>query len=140
VKNLLFIFMLLTGVASALAPFFVPALNGASATVLIGFGLALMALSMALLVIVNVYVKTRASEAFVRTGAGGRKVIMDGGALVIPVIHEMIAVSLAENFLMFSIPAQLVNIAANSPTGKAPDSATVGNPTERANSSSTCRG
>lgn len=93
-KNLLFVFMLLVGLLSAAAPFLVPTLNGASATVLLGFGLSLTVLSMALLVIVNVYVKTRASEAFVRTGAGGLKVIMDGGALVIPVIHEMITVSL----------------------------------------------
>ena len=32
--------------------------------------------------------------AFVRTGAGGRKVIMDGGAIIVPFVHELVRVSL----------------------------------------------
>ena len=53
-----------------------------------------MLLAGTLLVITRLYVKTKASEAFVRTGMGGLKVIQDGGALVIPVIHQIVRVSL----------------------------------------------
>jgi len=42
----------------------------------------------------KLYVKTKASEAFVRTGSGGVKVIQDGGAIVIPLFHELIPVNL----------------------------------------------
>lgn len=39
---------------------------------------------------------TRASKeiSFVRTGAGGQKVVMNGGALVFPVLHEVIPVNM----------------------------------------------
>lgn len=47
-----------------------------------------------LFVITKLYVRSRANEAFVRTGAGGARVIKDGGALVIPVLHEIIRISL----------------------------------------------
>ena len=45
-------------------------------------------------VITRLYRKTKASEAFVRTGMGGRRVIRDGGSVVIPVVHEIAVVSL----------------------------------------------
>ena len=54
----------------------------------------LVLLAGTLLVITRLYVKTKASEAFVRTGMGGMKVIQDGGALVIPVVHQIVRVSL----------------------------------------------
>lgn len=40
------------------------------------------------------YVKTPANMAFVRTGLGGRKVVIDGGALVLPVIQHIQWISL----------------------------------------------
>jgi uncharacterized membrane protein YqiK len=53
-----------------------------------------LALAFAVLVIITrLYRKTAADEAFVRTGVGGRKCVIDGGALVIPVVHEVIPVS-----------------------------------------------
>lgn len=45
-------------------------------------------------VFTRLYQKTKASEAFVRTGQGGARVIQDGGAVIIPFIHELIRVSL----------------------------------------------
>lgn len=69
-------------------------LGGASTAVLTGFGALLTLVSGVLLVITRLYVKTKASEAFVRTGMGGRVVIKDGGAVVIPVVHEIVSVSL----------------------------------------------
>jgi flotillin len=45
-------------------------------------------------VFTRLYQKTKASEAFVRTGQGGAKVIQDGGAVIIPFIHELTRVSL----------------------------------------------
>ncbi len=46
------------------------------------------------LVISRVYRRTTREISFVRTGAGGRKVIMDGGALVIPLFHEISPVNM----------------------------------------------
>ncbi len=40
------------------------------------------------------YRRTSANEAFVRTGSGGCKVVLDAGAYVIPLFHRQIAVSL----------------------------------------------
>lgn len=61
------------------------------------FGLALVAF-MVLLYVLKVFARmyTRASKelSFVRTGLGGQKVILNGGALVLPVIHEVIPVNM----------------------------------------------
>jgi uncharacterized membrane protein YqiK len=57
-------------------------------------GVGLLLLSGMLLVVTRLYKKTKASEAFVRTGAGGISVIRDGGALILPVLHELVRVSL----------------------------------------------
>jgi flotillin len=69
-------------------------LGGAAAALLTASGIVLILVSGVLLVITRLYVKTKASEAFVRTGMGGMKVIQDGGALVIPVVHQIVRVSL----------------------------------------------
>ena len=64
-------------------------------------GTALATLIVAIIVIVIVvklldwlYVKSSGDLAFVRTGLGGSKVVRNGGALVIPVIHQTTRVSL----------------------------------------------
>lgn len=69
-------------------------LAGLSAALMTGAGIATSLLAGILLVITRLYVKTKASEAFVRTGMGGLKVVQDGGALVIPVIHQIVRISL----------------------------------------------
>ena len=60
----------------------------------------------ALLVILFIFLTTlyrRASKeiAFVRTGVGGEKVVMNGGALVLPVFHETMPVNM--NTLVLSV-------------------------------------
>ncbi|MEM7607001.1 MAG: SPFH domain-containing protein, partial [Myxococcota bacterium] len=42
----------------------------------------------------RLYHKTKASESFVRTGVGGVRVVKDGGAMIVPFIHELVRVSL----------------------------------------------
>ena len=40
------------------------------------------------------YVRSSKDRAFVRTGLGGQKVVLDGGAFVLPVVHEAIPVNM----------------------------------------------
>ena len=46
------------------------------------------------LIFSRLYKRASKEISFVRTGFGGQKVIMDGGALVLPVLHETIAVNM----------------------------------------------
>src|SRR5581483_10614506 len=57
-------------------------------------GLALLAFIAILLVIARLYKRSSKEKAFVRTGLGGQKVIMDGGALVLPIFHDTIPVNM----------------------------------------------
>ena len=84
--------MLVGGVA-----LFMTAAFGSAASLGIGamaLGTILVLLSFAMLVVTKMYRKASANMAFVRTGKGGGKAIKDGGALVIPVLHTVIPVSL----------------------------------------------
>lgn len=69
-------------------------MGGAMAAASLIAGCALVALAGVVGVFTRLYRKTKSSEAFVRTGSGGVKVIRDGGAIVIPVLHELVIVSL----------------------------------------------
>ena len=40
------------------------------------------------------YRRTSADEAFVKTGAGGSRVVLDGGMLVLPLFHKVILINL----------------------------------------------
>ena len=40
------------------------------------------------------YLRSSKERAFVRTGLGGQKVVMNGGALVLPIVHEVIPVNM----------------------------------------------
>jgi uncharacterized membrane protein YqiK len=42
----------------------------------------------------RLYHRAHKETAFVRTGLGGQKVIMDGGAIVLPIFHEIIPVNM----------------------------------------------
>ncbi|PKL77117.1 MAG: hypothetical protein CVV27_06775 [Candidatus Melainabacteria bacterium HGW-Melainabacteria-1] len=65
---------------------------GTMVAVLVGAGLVLV---IGLLIAASkLYVKTPSSRSFVRTGSGKAKVVLDGGAWVIPLLHEMRWVSL----------------------------------------------
>ena len=58
-------------------------------------GLAvIIALCVIGLIFARLYVRASAERAFVRTGLGGQKVIMSGGAIVLPVFHEVIPINM----------------------------------------------
>ncbi|HIP41866.1 MAG TPA: flotillin family protein [Campylobacterales bacterium] len=57
----------------------------------IGFVLFIMVLG---LIFVKIYKKTTKEEAFIRTGLGGAKVILDGGSIVLPMIHDRTVINL----------------------------------------------
>ena len=57
-------------------------------------GIALVALLAIGLVFARLYKRATKETAFVRTGLGGQKVIMDGGAIVLPVFHERVLVNM----------------------------------------------
>jgi uncharacterized membrane protein YqiK len=40
------------------------------------------------------YLRSSKERAFVRTGLGGQKVVLDGGAFVLPIVHEVIPVNM----------------------------------------------
>lgn len=69
-------------------------LSGLSSIMMTGVGIILVLVCVVLITITKLYVRTKASEAFVRTGMGGLKVIRDGGSLVLPVVHQIVKVSL----------------------------------------------
>ncbi len=57
-------------------------------------GVALLALVTIGIVFARLYKRSTKETAFVRTGLGGQKVIMDGGAIVLPVFHERVLVNM----------------------------------------------
>lgn len=86
------------GLALIILPIILPSMGIQLATIailaMLGFGGALVFSVGVLWTFKQLYVKTRADRAFVRTGRGF-KIIKDGGAIVIPFLHEVIWVSLA---------------------------------------------
>src|SRR4030095_8188790 len=46
------------------------------------------------LIFARLYHRASKERAFVRTGLGGQKVVMDGGAVVLPVFHEVLPVNM----------------------------------------------
>lgn len=92
-------FLLLFGVALIASPIAVNTFTShhipwLSSIIMTGSGIVLVLVCVVLLTITKLYVKTKASEAFVKTGMGGLKVIRDGGAVILPVIHQTVRVSL----------------------------------------------
>ena len=57
-------------------------------------GVILVALILIGMVLSRLYRRASKEVSFVRTGFGGQKVIMNGGALVFPVLHEVIPVNM----------------------------------------------
>ena len=56
--------------------------------------LVLVAFGTVMLVFARLYKRSSKEVSFVRTGFGGQKVIMNGGAMVLPVFHEVIPVNM----------------------------------------------
>lgn len=63
-------------------------------TALASLIVAIIVIAIAVKLLDWLYVKSSGDVAFVRTGLGGSKVVRNGGALVIPVIHQITGVSL----------------------------------------------
>ncbi|HRH92544.1 MAG TPA: SPFH domain-containing protein, partial [Agitococcus sp.] len=57
-------------------------------------GIILFALIIIGVIIARLYKRSTKEQSFVRTGFGGQAVIMNGGALVLPVLHELIWVNM----------------------------------------------
>ena len=92
---LLFVMFLVGSVLAVGAWFAPPGTIAVSAQVVISaFGGLVLIVSAVGGVITRLYRKSSANMAFVRTGAGGAVVICDKGRLVLPVVHELIPVSL----------------------------------------------
>lgn len=68
--------------------------SGAAQLVSALFGVALLLVGSVMIAFTSFYVKASSNTAFVRTGMGGPKVVLDGGALVVPQIHFVRRVSL----------------------------------------------
>jgi uncharacterized membrane protein YqiK len=62
--------------------------------ILMLFGVVMLLIGLIVYIIAQLYRKTPANESYVRTGMGGKKVIMDGGTIVIPMVHDILIVSL----------------------------------------------
>jgi len=62
--------------------------------ILMTAGLILIALLAIGMILARLYRRASKEVSFVRTGFGGQKVIMNGGALVFPVLHEIIPVNM----------------------------------------------
>ncbi|MEP0698853.1 MAG: flotillin domain-containing protein [Nitratireductor sp.] len=56
---------------------------------LLGIVLIIVAAAVAVLFLNRFYVKSTRDAALIRTGAGGRKIIIDGGALALPILHRV---------------------------------------------------
>jgi len=86
--------MLFVGAALMIGPLFLPILGFASKAILGVVGLVLFLLGLVITVWTALYKKTSADQAFVMTGQGGSRVVLDGGALVIPIFHRITEVNL----------------------------------------------
>lgn len=69
-------------------------ISGPSQVILLIFGVGILIVGAIIVTVTRLYIKTSADQAFVRTGMGGQQPIIDGGALVVPVVHEIVPVSL----------------------------------------------
>lgn len=91
---LLFLFALALIFGPLVAGLLGHGLGTLTSAIMTGSGVVLAVISGSLMVITRLYVKTKASEAFVRTGMGGMRIIKDGGSIVIPVVHQIVRISL----------------------------------------------
>lgn len=69
-------------------------LNSNLYQILVLAGIVLAALIIIGVIIARLYKRSSKEVSFVRTGFGGEKVILNGGAIVLPVLHEVIPVNM----------------------------------------------
>ncbi|HSV12930.1 MAG TPA: hypothetical protein VLI90_01625, partial [Tepidisphaeraceae bacterium] len=91
---MMLVLFFLVGAALAIAPWFLTQLSATAQIVMSGAGLFVLITVAVAAVITKLYRKASANMAFVRTGMGGAQVYQDAGAIVLPVVHQVIPVSL----------------------------------------------
>ncbi|MEM1035870.1 MAG: flotillin domain-containing protein [Pseudomonadota bacterium] len=69
-------------------------MNLFNSQVLVVGGVVLLAIFTLLMIMARLYKRASKEVSFVRTGFGGQKVIMNGGALIAPILHEVIPVNM----------------------------------------------
>ena len=77
-----------------LIPFLAQAPGGTITVILLVSGGILAFLLIGFIVMMKLYRRSSKEEAYVRTGLGGQKVILDGGAIVLPILHEIVWVNM----------------------------------------------
>lgn len=87
-------FFLCAGAALTIGPWFIPNLTGPTQVFLTLVGMVMLIVVSVASVVTKLYRKASANMAFVRTGMGGARVVKDGGTVVVPVVHQVIPVSL----------------------------------------------
>lgn len=63
-------------------------------TIAIGAGIIIAVIIILGIIMARLYKRSSKEISFVRTGFGGEKVILNGGALVLPILHEVIPVNM----------------------------------------------
>src|SRR3954452_3723140 len=82
------------GAGLTIGPWFVPGMSGPAQILVSLMGAMLLIFVAIAAVVTRLYRKASANMAFVRTGMGGARVVRDGGTVVVPVVHQVIPVSL----------------------------------------------
>jgi uncharacterized membrane protein YqiK len=63
-------------------------------TFLLGLLVAAIVVALGVWLLHWLYLRSSKERAFVRTGLGGQRVVLDGGAFVLPIVHEVIPVNM----------------------------------------------
>src|SRR3982074_319244 len=63
-------------------------------TFLLGLGVGAIGLAIGVGLFHWLYLRSSKERAFVRTGMGGQKVVLNGGAFVLPIVHDVIPVNM----------------------------------------------
>lgn len=91
---LLIVLALILIVGPFLIPEHIIKITGFAQVLFAGFGVLLLLVGSIMIAFTQYYVKASSNLAFVRTGMGGPKVVLDGGALVLQQVHQVRFVSL----------------------------------------------
>src|SRR5687768_12463695 len=92
---IMFVFFII-GAVMAIGPWFVPdhIMDMVSKTGVCAAGVVVLGGVATTSIFMRLYRKASANMAFVKTGMGGADVILDGGRVIFPVLHQIIPVSL----------------------------------------------
>jgi len=88
------VLLIIAGLIFLIGPIFLPSslISGTSAFMISTLGIVVLIIGAILYLLTKLYIKTPSNMAFVRTGMGGQKVILNGGAIFIPMFHELMEV------------------------------------------------